>query len=180
MFCQECGQERPATHPPAFSTEHVAEASRRRLAKLAQTPYSKAITIMRKRPAPAPASRPTSLTTAQKEARAAVLAARKAAGPTPKERAEAALKLGSGALAVPPPAQTTSILDAEAAMRIERSPDAARRLLDSANHGTLLDSEVDDVLIRAKGLVPFNAELDQRRINTAAVETRGRRPDLSG
>jgi hypothetical protein len=142
-WCHECRRERPATHPPAFSAEHHDEESRRRLAKLAATPMSMPITVMRRQPAPAPARRPTSLTTAQKEARAAVLAARKAAGPTPKERAEAALRLDRGALAIPPASRTMSVREAEAAMSTERSPDATKRLL---------DQEVDDMLIRSKGL----------------------------
>jgi hypothetical protein len=77
MFCDECGQERPAAHPPAFSTEHKNEESRARLAALARTPMSMPITVMRKQPAPQPARRPMSLTPAQQEARAAVLDDRK-------------------------------------------------------------------------------------------------------
>jgi hypothetical protein len=76
MFCHECGRDRPDTHPAAFSTEHKAEESRTRLAALARTPMSMPITVMRKQPAPQPA-RPMSLTDSQREAREAVLEARK-------------------------------------------------------------------------------------------------------
>jgi hypothetical protein len=139
-WCHECRRERPATHPPAFSAEHHDEESRRRLAKLAATPMSMPITVMRRQPAPAPAPRPLSLTPAQREARAEVLAAR-----TPKERAETALRAGRAAMAVTPPKGTMSVLDAEALMSTARSPDATKRLL---------DAEIDDMLIRAKGLNP--------------------------
>jgi hypothetical protein len=158
-FCYECGRERPASHPEAFSSAHKDEEARRRSAKLANTPFSRVITIMRRQSAPTPAPRPMSLTPAQKEARAAVLAARKAAGPTPKERAEAALRLDRGALAITP-ASRTSVLDAEAEMSCARSPAATQRLL---------DQEVDDMLIRAKGLT-----------SPRQLKTGGRWPDLTG
>jgi hypothetical protein len=138
-YCYECAKERPAGHPVAFSPEHLAEASRRRLAKLAATPYSRAITIMCRQPAPAPTRRPMSLTPAQQEARAAVLADR-----TPKERAETALRAGRAAMAITPPASRTLWLrEAEAVMSRERTADATRKLL---------DREEDEMQMRAKGL----------------------------
>jgi hypothetical protein len=139
MFCYECGRERPASHPEAFSLAHKAEESRRRLAKLAATPMSMPITVMRKQSAPAPVPRPMSLTPAQLEARAAVLADR-----TPKERAEVALRAGR-AMAVTAPRGTMSVREAEAALSGVRTAEQTQRLL---------DAEIDDMVLRSRGLTP--------------------------
>jgi hypothetical protein len=163
-YCHECHKDRPATHPEAFSTAHKDEETRRRLARLAATPYSTPIAITRKQPAPTPARRPMSLTPSQQEARAAVLADR-----TPKERAEAALRAGRAALAVPPPtSRTLSLREAREALAAMSAQDSER-----------LNSEREnDMHIRAAGLRPHNAELEKRR-TAGAVEKR-QLPDLTG
>jgi len=177
LDCRNCGQrfdtKARLADGDCCSDDCTVLLRRRLLATLPSTPFSMPSTQMHARPA-APTRRAQPIPG---------LADLEAARPTPKERAHAALRLDRAALAVPPPARPLSVLDAEAAMRTARSPDAITRLLDAHDHGTLLDSEIDDLAIRAKGLVPFNPELEKRRSAAKAggeLETRGRRPDLTG
>jgi hypothetical protein len=93
---------------------------------------------------------------------------RKAApGPTPKERAEAALRHGRAAMAVPPPkGGTITIREARETLAALSAQDSER-----------LNSEREnDMHIRAAGLVPHHPELEQRRSTTKAGKLR----DLTG
>jgi hypothetical protein len=91
---------------------------------------------------------------------------RRKAAPTPKERAEAALRLDRGALAVASPKGTMSIRQAREALAATSAQDSER-----------LNSEREnDMHIRAAGLVPHHAGLEERRSN----KTAGKLRDLTG
>jgi hypothetical protein len=139
LNCRNCGSGFN-TKDPAFDC--CSDDCKRKLHRRLLTPYS----------VPAPAGteirRPSRSTTSSQvparssghfDARAAVLADRASARRTPFDaRAELAADRKSA-----PPARTLSVREADAALSQERTPAATKHLL---------DAEVDDMLIRSKGL----------------------------
>jgi hypothetical protein len=170
LDCRNCGTRFDTTARLAdgdcCSDDCTTLLRRRLLATLPPTPMSIPHTQMHARPA-APTRR------AQQIPGRDLLEAdrRKAAppGPTPKERAHAALLADRAKLAVSPPtSRTLSLRDALEALAAMSAQDSER-----------LNSEREnDMHIRAAGLRPHNAELEKRR-TAGAVEKR-QLPDLTG